>query len=170
MLLFGTHVVEWSDTVKVLFSDAQKKFFEILSIVQLPIAFFGSRLVPLINYAIGPNTIKVQESYSSWKITPIRYLMLRSYVLFCRCVRECLFLTMLQFLETLIFFITWLPNTKLTQDVQTRYMILVIHLISVIIAYHPMNELCLGWTAGNSSCCHQWSCWTTDFTHRSLWS
>ena len=121
LLLFGTHVVEWSDTVKVLFSDAQKKFFEFLSIVQLPIAFFGSRLVPLINYAIGPSTLKVQESYSSWKITPIRYSMLRSCVLFCRCVRECLFLTMLQFLETLIFFITWLPNTKLTQDVQTRY-------------------------------------------------
>ena len=59
MLPFGTRVVEWSDAVKVLFSDAQKKFFEFLSIVQLPIEFFGSRLVPLINYAIGPSTLKV---------------------------------------------------------------------------------------------------------------
>ena len=36
-------------------------FFEFLSIVQLAIAFFGSRLVPLINYAIGPSTLKVVE-------------------------------------------------------------------------------------------------------------
>ena len=62
LLLFGTHVVEWSDTVEVPFSDAQKKFFEFLSIVQLPIAFFGSRLVPLINYAIGPSTLNSHES------------------------------------------------------------------------------------------------------------
>ena len=59
LLLFGTRVVERSDTVKVPFSDAQKKFFEFLSIVQLPIAFFGSWLVPLINYAIGPSTLKM---------------------------------------------------------------------------------------------------------------
>ena len=42
--------------------DAQKKFFEFLSIVQLPIAFFGSRLVPLINYAICPSTLNSHES------------------------------------------------------------------------------------------------------------
>ena len=36
-----------------------KKFFEFLSIVQLSlsIAFFGSWLVLLINYAIGPSTL-----------------------------------------------------------------------------------------------------------------
>ena len=58
LLLFGTGVVERSDKVKVLFSDAQKKF---LSIIQLPIAFFSSWLVPLINYAIGPSTLKSGE-------------------------------------------------------------------------------------------------------------
>ena len=58
LLLFGTCEVERSDTVKVPFSDAQKSFFEFLSMVQLPIAFFGSRLAPLINYAIGPSTLK----------------------------------------------------------------------------------------------------------------
>ena len=74
LLLFGTRVIErsdtvfsdtqkkffelQSDTVKVPFSDAQKKFFEFLSIVKLPIAFFGSWLVLLINYAIGPSTLK----------------------------------------------------------------------------------------------------------------
>ena len=52
LLLFGTRVVEWSDTVEVPFSDTQS-FFEFLSIVQLPIAFFGSQLVLLINYAIS---------------------------------------------------------------------------------------------------------------------
>ena len=57
LLLFETRVVEQSDTVKVPFSDAQEKFFEFLSIVQLLIAFFGSRLVPLIVYAIGPCTL-----------------------------------------------------------------------------------------------------------------
>ena len=34
-----------SRIVKVQFSDAQKKFFELLSIVQLPIALFGSCMV-----------------------------------------------------------------------------------------------------------------------------
>ena len=58
LLLFGTRVVEWSDAVKVPFSDAQKKFFEFLSLLQLPIAFFGSQLVTLINYAIGPSTLR----------------------------------------------------------------------------------------------------------------
>ena len=58
LLLFGTRVVEQSDTVRVPFLDAQKKFFEFLSIVQLPIAFFGIRLDPLINYAIGLSTLK----------------------------------------------------------------------------------------------------------------
>ena len=57
LLHFGTRVVERSDIVKVPFSDAQKSFFEFLSIVQLPFAFFDSRLVPLINYAIGPSTL-----------------------------------------------------------------------------------------------------------------
>ena len=38
-------------------SRTYKKFFRVLSIVQLPIVFFGSRLVPLINYAIGPSTL-----------------------------------------------------------------------------------------------------------------
>ena len=55
LLLFGTRVVEQSDTVRVPFLDAQKKFFEL---VQLPIAFFGIRLDPLINYAIGLSTLK----------------------------------------------------------------------------------------------------------------
>ena len=37
MLLFGTHVVERSDTVNVPFSDTQKKFFELRSdIVKVP--------------------------------------------------------------------------------------------------------------------------------------
>ena len=57
LLLFGAHVVEWSDRVKVSFSDAQKKFLKFLSIVQLSIAFFGSQLVPLIDYAIGSSTL-----------------------------------------------------------------------------------------------------------------
>ena len=59
LLLFGTRVVGRSDTVEVPFLDAQTKFFEFLSIiiVQLPIAFFGSWLVPFINYAIGPSTL-----------------------------------------------------------------------------------------------------------------
>ena len=35
----------------------EKVFFEFLSIVQLPIAFFGSQLVLLINYAIGLSTL-----------------------------------------------------------------------------------------------------------------
>ena len=65
LLLFATHVVEQFDTVKIPFSDAQKKVFEFLSIVQLPIAFFGSRLVPLINYAIGSSTLKLLPS-SLW--------------------------------------------------------------------------------------------------------
>ena len=34
-----------------------KKFLEFLSIAQLPITFFGSWLVPLINYTIGPSTL-----------------------------------------------------------------------------------------------------------------
>ena len=63
MLLFGTHVVEQS---KVPFSDAQKKFFELLSIVQLSIALFDSWLVPLINYAIGLSTLKILPVSKSW--------------------------------------------------------------------------------------------------------
>ena len=46
LLLFGTRVVEQSDTVKVPFPDALKKFIEFLSIIQLPIAFFGKLAGP----------------------------------------------------------------------------------------------------------------------------
>ena len=56
LLLLRTRVVEWSNVVKVPFLDAQKKIFEFLSLLQLPFAFFGSRLVSLMNYAIGPST------------------------------------------------------------------------------------------------------------------
>ena len=37
-----------------------------MSLVQLPIAFFGSRLVPLINYAIGRSTLKADGVLIRW--------------------------------------------------------------------------------------------------------
>ena len=80
LLLFGTRVVEWSDTVKVPFSDAEKKFFEFLYIVQLPITFFGSWLVQLINYAIGPSTLKELHHPFKVKILSRQLLCSGSYL------------------------------------------------------------------------------------------